>query len=144
MKPSIIVNGLIFVPVLRAIRATSPKPPVDPNAFCGGLAQPIDDALTAVANRRSGLMAKSDPHPGQEVASLSPTYSGPVDSSLDDPHASTGTLTSKPAIVIATDGETITTKPFHFAFADLGLHFAFFLPATGKDRCKDTETLSKL
>ena len=130
--------------MLRAIRAISPKSPVDPTAFCGGFAEPIDDALAAAANRRSGLMTNSDRHPEQEVASLSPSQAGPVDSSLDGPHATKHALTSKPAILIATDGETITAKPFHFAFADLGLHFAFFLPATGKNRCKATETLSKL
>ncbi|MBX3597396.1 MAG: class I SAM-dependent DNA methyltransferase [Rhizobiaceae bacterium] len=64
---------------------------------------------------------------------------------LDALRMSKRTAKAKPAILIATDGETIAAEhpksgeTLHCRFEDLGTHFSFFLPAAGKERYKAAE-----
>lgn len=124
------------------------KTPFDPNAFGFSFAEATDNALAAVAKLRSGATNKSDLPNGVLHGTrfhYAPAMPGMVDVTLDGLRASKRTLKSKPAILLATDGETIAAEhpksgdTLHCAFADLGLHFAFFLPAAGKDRYKAAE-----
>ncbi|MFN4153762.1 MAG: DNA methyltransferase [Paracoccaceae bacterium] len=119
------------------------KAPFDPATFGFTFAEATDNAMAAVAKLRSGATNKSDLQNGVLHGTrfhYAPALPGFADVTLDALRTSKRTLKSKPAILIATDGLTIAAEhpksgdTLHCAFADLGLQFAFFLPAAGKDR----------
>lgn len=70
---------------------------------------------------------------------------GKVSETLDALRSSKKSSTAKPAILIATDGETVAAEhpksgeTRHFLFSELALNFGFLLPAAGKDRYKPAE-----
>jgi hypothetical protein len=117
--------------------------PFDPAEFGYSFADATDNAKATVSKLRSGTTNKSDQPHGvllNRKFHYAPAMPGLIDATLDALKASKRSASAKPAILIATDGETISAHHpksgdmLHCAFADLGAKFAFFLPAAGKDR----------
>ncbi|MDQ1850630.1 lactate dehydrogenase [Gemmobacter fulvus] len=124
------------------------RAPFDAGSFGFSFAEATDNALAAVSKLRSGATNKSDQPNGVLHGTrfhYAPALPGLTDVTLDALRTSKRTLKSKPAILIATDGQTIAAEhpksgdTLHCAFSELGTQFAFFLPAAGKDRYKAAE-----
>ena len=124
------------------------KLPFDPTEFGFAFAEATDNAKATISKLKSGATNKSDQPHGvllNRKFHYAPAMSGLVDASLDALRSSKRTASAKPAILIATDGQTIAAEHpksgerLHCAFADLGAQFAFFLPAAGKDRYQAAE-----
>ena len=107
-----------------------------------------DAAQAAVAKLRNGSTNKSDLPGGvlfNKKFHFAPALGGLVDVTLDQLKASKKNVSAKPAILIATDGETIAAlhpasgESLHCKFTELGDNFGFFLPAAGKERYKAVE-----
>lgn len=113
------------------------RAPFDAAEFGFTFAQATDNARATIAKLRistnksdlpSGLLLNRKFH-------YAPAEKGLVSETLDALRASKKTATAKPAILIATDRETVATEhpksgeTRHFLFSELGLHFGFFLPA---------------
>lgn len=117
--------------------------PFDPNEFPFSFAEATDAAKAAVAKLRGGSTNKSD-LPGGVLFNRRFHYAtaltGLTDVTLDQLRSSKKTKSAKPAILIATDGETVAAEhpasgdTLHCHFADLDINYMFFLPAAGKDR----------
>lgn len=123
------------------------KQPFDPAEFGFAFADATDSAKATVAKLR-GATNKSD-LPGGVLLSkrfhYAPAARGAVEETLASLRASKKTASGKPAILIATDGDTVSAEhpksgdTLHCAFAELGMHFSFLLPAAGKDRYQAAE-----
>ncbi|WP_122928176.1 DNA methyltransferase [Sphingobium sp. LF-16] len=122
--------------------------PFDATEFPFAFAAAIDGAKAAISKLRSGSTNKSDLQGGVLFGKkfhYAPTLAGMTDGTLDLLRSSKKTKTSKPAILIATDGEMISAEhpasgdTLHCRFAELGDNFGFFLPAAGKERYRAVE-----
>lgn len=122
--------------------------PFDPATFGFTVAEATDNAMAAFAKLRSGASNKSNQQNGVLHGTrfqYAPALPGLTDVTLDPFRTSKRTLKSKPAILIWTDGLTISAEhpksrdTLHCDLAELGTQFAFFLPAAGKDRFKAAE-----
>lgn len=124
------------------------RAPFDSANFGYAFADATDNAKATIAKLRAGATNKSDLPHGVLLNGkfhYAPALPGLAAVTLDALRASKRGLKSKPAILIATDGDTIAAEhpksgdTLHCPFAELGTHFAFFLPAAGKDRYKAAE-----
>ena len=122
--------------------------PFDPNEFPFAFAEATDAAKAAISKLRNGSTNKSDLPGGvlfNKKFHYAPALTGLTDITLDQLRASKKTKGSKPAILIATDGETIAAEhpasgdTLHCTYSELGDHFGFFLPAAGKERYRAVE-----
>ncbi|MCL7997030.1 N-6 DNA methylase [Brucella sp. 21LCYQ03] len=121
--------------------------PFDPAEFGFAFAEATDNAKATISKLRT-TTNKSD-LPGGVLLNrkfhYAPADPGMVSKTLDALRTSKKTASAKPAILVATDGETIAAAhpksgdTLHCPFSELGLHFGFFLPAAGKDRYKPAE-----
>lgn len=127
---------------------TVAKAKFDPVEFGYSFAQATDNAQATVAKLKAGTTNKSD-IPGGVLLNAkfhyAPALPGTAASMLEALRASKRSAKAKPAILIATDGEMIAAEhpksgeTLHCAFAELGTHFSFFLPAAGKERYRAAE-----
>ena len=133
--------------IYDALAEISAKP-FDANEFPFAFAAATDGAKAAISKLRGGSTNKSDLPGGVLFGKrfhYAPALSGLADVTLDQIRASKKTKTSKPAILIATDGEMISAEHFasgdtlHCRFDELGDNFGFFLPAAGKERYRAVE-----
>ena len=122
--------------------------PFDPNEFPFAFAEATDAAKAAISKLRNGSTNKSDLPGGvlfNKKFHYAPALKGLTDVTLDQLRTSKKTKASKPAILIATDGETVAAEhpasgdALHCTFSELGDHFGFFLPAAGKERYRAVE-----
>lgn len=122
--------------------------PFDATEFPFAFAAATDGAKAAISELRSGSTNKSDLPGGVLFGKkfhFAPALAGMTDVTLDQLRSSKKTTTSKPAILIATDGEMISAEhpasgdTLHCRFAELGDNFGFFLPAAGKERYRAVE-----
>ncbi|WP_443477957.1 class I SAM-dependent DNA methyltransferase [Novosphingobium aerophilum] len=122
--------------------------PFDATEFPFAFAAATDGAKAAISKLRSGSTNKSDLRGGVLFGKkfhYAPALAGMTDGTLDQLRSSKKTRTSKPAILIATDGEMISAEhpasgdTLHCRFAELGDNFGFFLPAAGKERYRAVE-----
>lgn len=123
------------------------RAPFDAIEFGFSFAEATDNARATVSKLRS-TTNKSDMEGGvllNRKFHYAPAPIGKVSETLDALRASKKTSSAKPAILIATDGETVSAEhpksgeTRHFLFSELGLNFGFLLPAAGKDRYKPAE-----
>lgn len=122
--------------------------PFDPKEFPFAFAQATDAAKAAVSKLRNGSTNKSD-LPGGVLFNrkfhYAPALDGKEAAVLEQLRASKRTATAKPAILIATDGETVAAEhpasgdTLHCRFDEIGEKFSFFLPAAGKERYRAAE-----
>ena len=127
---------------------TVAKAKFDPVEFGYSFAQATDNAQATVAKLKAGTTNKSD-IPGGVLLNAkfhyAPALPGTAASMLEALRTSKRSAKAKPAILIATDGEMIAAEhpksgeTLHCAFAELGTHFSFFLPAAGKERYRAAE-----
>lgn len=120
----------------------------NPNEFGYAFAEATDNAKATVSKLRNGSTNKSD-LPGGVLLNgrfhFAPAPKGEVARVLDAIRASKRTEKGKPAILLATDGDTVAAEhprsgeSLHCAFTELGAQFAFFLPAAGKERYRAVE-----
>lgn len=122
--------------------------PFDAHEFPFAFAAATDGAKAAIDKLRNGSSNKSDLPRGVlftkrfHYAPAAPGQSAVV---LDALRASKKTKSAKPAILIATDGQTIAAEhpasgdPLHCRFDEIGDNFGFFLPAAGKERYRAVE-----
>ncbi|WP_395172674.1 class I SAM-dependent DNA methyltransferase [Roseibium alexandrii] len=122
--------------------------PFDATEFPFAFAAATDGAKAAISKLRSGSTNKSDLPGGVLFGKkfhYAPALAGMTDVTLDQLRSSKKTNNSKPAILIATDGEMISAEhpvsgdTLHCHFAELGDNFGFFLPAAGKERYRAVE-----
>ncbi len=116
--------------------------PFDPNEFPFTFAEATDAAKAAISKLR-GTSNKSD-LPGGVLFNrkfhYAPALAGLTDVALEQLRNSKRTKTAKPAILVATDGETVAAEhpasgdTLHCRFDEIGDNFGFFLPAAGKER----------
>ena len=122
--------------------------PFDPDEFPFTFAEATDAAKAAISKLRGGSTNKSD-LPGGVLFNrrfhYAPAMAGMVETTLDQLRGSKRTRAAKPAILIATDGETVAAEHpasgdrVHCRFAEIGDNFGFFLPAAGKERYRAVE-----
>lgn len=122
--------------------------PFAPNTFGLSFAEATDNPQATLAKLRNGSTGKSD-MPGGMLLShkfhYAPAEAGQVEAVLAQLRVSKKNKTGKPAILLATDGETIAAEHpksgaiLHCAFSELGTKFSFFLPAAGKERYQAAE-----
>ncbi len=122
--------------------------PFDATEFPFAFAAATDGAKAAISKLRSGSTNRSDLPGGVLFGKkfhFAPALAGMTDVTLDQLRSSKKTRTSKPAILIATDGEMISAEhpasddALHCRFDELGDNFGFFLPAAGKERYRAVE-----
>lgn len=122
--------------------------PFDATEFPFAFASATDGAKAAISKLRTGSTNKSDLPGGVLFGKkfhFAPALTGMTDVTLDQLRNSKKTKTSKPAILIATDGEMISAEhpasgdTLHCPFTELGDNFGFFLPAAGKERYRAVE-----
>lgn len=122
--------------------------PFDATEFPFDIATATDGAKAAISKLRSGSTNKSDLQGGVLFGKkfhYAPALAGMTDDTLNQLRSSKKTKTSKPAILIATDGEMISAEhpasgdTIYCRFAELGDNFGFFLPAAGKERYRAVE-----
>lgn len=122
--------------------------PFDATEFPFAFAAATDGAKAAISKLRSGSTNKSDLPGGVLFGKkfhFAPALAGMTDVTLEQLRSSKKTKTSKPAILIATDGEMISAEhlasgdTLHCRFDELGDNFGFFLPAAGKERYRAVE-----
>ncbi|WP_417809858.1 class I SAM-dependent DNA methyltransferase [Thioclava sp.] len=120
----------------------------DPVEFPFAFAKATDAAKAAVAKLRNGSTNKSDLPGGvlfNKKFHYAPALAGLTNVTLDQLRASKKTKAAKPAILIATDGETVAAEhlasgdTLHCRFDEIGDNFGFFLPAAGKERYRAVE-----
>lgn len=122
--------------------------PFAPDTFGLSFAEATDNPQATLAKLRNGSTGKSDV-PGGILLSrkfhYAPAKAGQVEAVLAQLGASKRNKTGKPAILLATDGQTIAAEhpkssaTLHCAFSELGAKFSFFLPAAGKERYQAAE-----
>ncbi|GBQ94859.1 class I SAM-dependent DNA methyltransferase [Gluconobacter cerinus] len=120
----------------------------DAEEFPFSFAEATDASQAAISKLRNGSTNKSD-LPGGVLFGrrfhYAPATTGKSDTTLEQLRASKKTKSSKPAILLATDGEMIAAEhtasgeTLHCAFKELGDQFGFFLPAAGKERYRAVE-----
>jgi len=124
------------------------KVPFDPAEFGFSFAEATDNAQATVSKLRGGSLNRSDIEGGVLMNlkfHFAPADALGVEATLDALKGSKRTAKHKPAILIATDGETVAVEHWksgerlHCAFSEIGDHFGFFLPAAGKDRYRPAE-----
>lgn len=117
--------------------------PFAPETFGLSFAAATDNPQATLAKLRNGSTGKSDVSGGLLLSRkfhYAPAEAGQVEAVLAQLRASKKNKTGKPAILLATDGQTIAAEhpksgtPLHCAFSELGAKFSFFLPAAGKER----------
>ncbi|WP_119306016.1 class I SAM-dependent DNA methyltransferase [Cohaesibacter haloalkalitolerans] len=122
--------------------------PFNAEEFPFAFAEATDAAKAAVSKLRNGSTNKSDLPGGvlfNKKFHYAPALVGLSDVTLDQLRDSKKTKASKPAILIATDGEMIAAEhpvsgdTLHCRFEELGDNFGFFLPAAGKERYSAVE-----
>ena len=130
-----------------ALEALAAKP-YDPVEFPFEFAAATDNNPGTLAKLRNGSFNKSDLSGGvlmNKKFHFAPAITGMATVSLDALRTNKRTLKHKPAILIATDGVEIAAEhpksgdTLHCAFAELGDHFGFFMPAAGKERYRAAE-----
>ncbi|NNU82202.1 class I SAM-dependent DNA methyltransferase [Halovulum dunhuangense] len=133
--------------IFEAIEAIA-RAPFDAGEFPFAFAEATDNAKATISKLRNGTTNKSDLPGGVLVARkfhYAPALRGMTDVTLDALRGSKRTATAKPAILIATDGETVAAEhrasgdTLHCRFDEIGDHFGFFLPAAGKERYRAVE-----
>lgn len=133
MKPTEIADALSEIA----------RAPFDAHEFGFSFAEATNNAPATVAKLRNGSYNRSDVQGGVLLKGkfhFAPAAPGFLDATLDALRASKTTGKNKPAVLIACDGEMVSTEHCasgetrHFAWADLGNHFGFFLSAAGKER----------
>jgi hypothetical protein len=133
--------------IFEAIEAIA-KAPFGPNEFGFSFAEATDNARATVSKLRGGSLNRSDIEGGVLMNAkfhYAPADALGVEATLDALKGSKRTAKHKPAILIATDGETVAAEHWksgerlHCAFSEIGDHFGFFLPAAGKDRYRPAE-----
>ncbi|WP_040309315.1 class I SAM-dependent DNA methyltransferase [Asticcacaulis biprosthecium] len=124
------------------------KAPFDAAEFGYAFADATDNARATIAKLRSGATNKSDLNGGvllNRKFHYAPALPSDTAQTLAALRASKKTASAKPVILIATDGQMIAAEhpksgdTLHCPFNELGTHFAFFLPAAGKDRYQAAE-----
>ncbi len=132
--------------IFEALDAIARKP-YQPEEFGFEFATATDNARATVSKLR-GASNKSDISGGvllNRKFHFGPADPGCVPAMLEILRASRRTASAKPAILIATDGETVAAAhpasgdTLHCAFSEIGDNFGFFLPAAGKERYRATE-----
>lgn len=122
--------------------------PFAPETFGLSFAEATDNPQATLAKLRNGSTGKSDVPGGMLLSRkfhYAPAAAGQVEAVLAQLRASKKNKTGKPAILLATDGQTIAAEhpksgaPLHCAFSELGAKFSFFLPAAGKERYQAAE-----
>lgn len=122
--------------------------PFAPETFGLSFAAATDNPQATLAKLRNGSTGKSDVPGGMLLSRkfhYAPAEVGQVEAVLAQLRASKKNKTGKPAILLATDGQTIAAEhpksgaPLHCAFSELGAKFSFFLPAAGKERYQAAE-----
>ncbi|WP_341023589.1 class I SAM-dependent DNA methyltransferase [Brevundimonas diminuta] len=122
--------------------------PFAPETFGLSFAEATDNPQATLAKLRNGSIGKSDVPGGMLLSRkfhYAPAEVGQVEAVLAQLRASKKNRTGKPAILLATDGQTIAAEhpksgaPLHCAFSELGAKFSFFLPAAGKERYQAAE-----
>ncbi|WP_179205084.1 class I SAM-dependent DNA methyltransferase [Brevundimonas diminuta] len=122
--------------------------PFAPETFGLSFAEATDNPQATLAKLRNGSTGKSDVPGGMLLSRkfhYAPAEAGQVEAVLTQLRASKKNKTGKPAILLATDGQTIAAEhpksgaPLHCAFSELGAKFSFFLPAAGKERYQAAE-----
>ena len=120
----------------------------DAEEFPFSFAEATDASQAAISKLRNGSTNKSDLPGGVLFGKrfhYAPAPAGKSDATLEQLRASKKTKSSKPAILLATDGEMIAAEhtpsgeTLHCAFKELGDQFGFFLPAAGKERYRAVE-----
>lgn len=127
---------------------TLAQEPFDPVGFGLAFAEATDNPQATLAKLRNGTANKSDVPGGMLLARkfhYAPAATGDLEAVLEQLRSSKKNKTGKPAILLATDGQTIAAehpksgKKLHCAFTELGAKFAFFLPAAGKESYRAAE-----
>ena len=122
--------------------------PFEPDTFGLSFAEATDNPQATLAKLRNGSTGKSDVPGGMLLSRkfhYAPAEAGQVEAVLAQLGASKKNKTGKPAILLATDGQTIAAEypksgaTLHCAFSELGAKFSFFLPAAGKERYQAAE-----
>lgn len=138
------MNPTDIFEALEAIAQT----PFDPSEFGISFAEATDNAKSTSSRLRNGSLNRSDIEGGVLMNlkfHYAPADALGVEVTLDALKGSKRTAKHKPAILIATDGETVAAEHWksgerlHCAFSEIGDHFGFFLPAAGKDRYRPAE-----
>mgnify|MGYP003362183981 CR=1 FL=1 len=120
----------------------------DAEEFPFSFAEATDASQAAISKLRNGSTNKSDLPGGVLFGKrfhYAPAPAGKSEATLEQLRASKKTKSSKPAILLATDGEMIAAEhtpsgeTLHCAFKELGDQFGFFLPAAGKERYRAVE-----
>lgn len=133
--------------IADALDALAQQPFV-PETFGLSFAEATDNPQATLAKLRNGSTGKSDVSGGMLLSRkfhYAPAEVGQVEAVLAQLRASKKNKTGKPAILLATDGQTIAAEhpksgaPLHCAFSELGAKFSFFLPAAGKERYQAAE-----
>lgn len=133
--------------IADALDALAQQPFV-PETFGLSFAEATDNPQATLAKLRNGSTGKSDVPGGMLLSRkfhYAPAEVGQVEAVLAQLRASKKNKTGKPAILLATDGQTIAAEhpksgaPLHCAFRELGAKFSFFLPAAGKERYQAAE-----
>ncbi len=133
--------------IFEALEAIA-KAPFNPAEFGFSFAEATDNAQATVSKLRGGSLNRSDIDGGVLMNlkfHYAPADARGVEATLDALKGSKRTAKHKPAILIATDGETVAAEHWksgerlHCAFSEIGDHFGFFLPAAGKDRYRPAE-----
>ncbi|MCO8029326.1 N-6 DNA methylase [Brevundimonas diminuta] len=133
--------------IADALDALAQQPFV-PETFGLSFAEATDNPQATLAKLRNGSTGKSDVLGGMLLSRkfhYAPAEAGQVEAVLAQLRASKKNKTGKPAILLATDGQTIAAEhlksgaPLHCAFSELGAKFSFFLPAAGKERYQAAE-----
>ena len=121
------------------------RAPFDAHEFGYVFAEATDNAPATVAKLRGGSYNRSDIQGGvllNKKFHFAPAAPGFLEATLDALRASKATAKNKPAMLLTCDGEMVSAEHCasgetrHFAWAELGDHFGFFLPAAGKERYK--------
>lgn len=127
---------------------TLAQQPFDAVRFGLAFAEATDNPQATLAKLRNGTANKSDVRGGMLLARkfhYAPAAAGDLEAVLEQLRVSKKNKTGKPAILLATDGQTIAAEhpksgeTLHCAFTELGARFAFFLPAAGKERYRAAE-----
>lgn len=133
--------------IANALHALAQEP-FDPVGFGLAFAEATDNPQATLAKLRNGTADKSDVQGGMLLARkfhFAPAATGDLEAVLEQLRASKKNKTGKPAILLATDGQTIAAEhpksgdKLHCDFSELGAKFAFFLPAAGKERYRAAE-----
>jgi hypothetical protein len=133
--------------IFEALEAIA-QAPFNPLEFGISFAEATDNAKSTSSRLRNGSLNRSDIEGGVLMNlkfHYAPADALGVEATLDALKGSKRTAKHKPAILIATDGETVAAEHWksgerlHCAFSEIGDHFGFFLPAAGKDRYRPAE-----